>query len=46
MTSVKPILSDIFMEGKHSWITLEESNDIFQWVPFKTLIFPILFTPM
>ena len=46
MTSVKPILSDTFMEGKHSWITLEESNDIFQWVPFRTPIFPIPFIPM
>jgi len=29
ITSVKPILSDIFMEGKHSWVALEESNDSF-----------------
>jgi len=27
---VKPLLSNIFMEGKHFWIELEESNDIFQ----------------
>jgi len=30
MTSVKLVLSDTFIGGKHSWVALKKSNDIFQ----------------
>jgi len=42
MTLVNSLLSDIFIKEKCSWIELKESNDIFQKVSFRTLIFPIL----
>jgi len=42
--SIQPILRDAFMEGKHSWIELKESNYVFKRLPFGVSVLHILST--
>ena len=42
--SIQPILRDAFMEGKHSWIELKESNYVFKRLLFGVSVLHILST--
>jgi len=46
MILVKLLLCNTFIKGKYFWVELEKSNDVFQRIPFRIPIFPILFTPV
>jgi len=41
---IQPILRDAFMERKHFWIELKESNYVFKRIPFGVLVLHILST--